>query len=69
MKHKEKQRIARRLLNTDPSAWIVKKDGTRVKRKGIGIFQTDAWDKRKKAIEEKVKVRELNSKNHDKKQK
>lgn len=56
MNHREKLRLARKMADTDKSLWFTDEKGNRHRKKGVGIFQGDAWTKRKIAIANRLKV-------------
>lgn len=55
MKHKEKLKMARKIADGDKSLWWVDKEGNRHKKKGLGVFRGEQWEKRKQDREAKVR--------------
>lgn len=59
MNHKQKVKLARRLLDQDKSVWLVDGKGERHRRKGYGLFNNESWNKRKMMIKYAVRNKEI----------
>lgn len=59
MRVPEKLKMARRMEMTDKSLWWIDKRGNRHRKKGFGIFNGEAWEKRRADRAIGVKNREV----------